>query len=179
MNFGNINWDEVEASGQGGDFKRPKADGYVIRITKVEDDVERDKLIITYDIAEGEFAGHYSDEWGEKNPWAHQFFVSYKPSALGLFKQFYTILEDCNNFKWDQRSESMFIGRLMGIVLKEEEYVGNDGTVKTRFSKLVDFKTVEQIRNKDFKRPELKKLDESKRPKATPVADILGADLPF
>ena len=46
---------------------------------------------------------------------------------------------------------------MIGLVLGEEEYINNNGEVKKRLY-VKDVKTVEQIRNGDFKIPELKTI---------------------
>ena len=49
-------YNEAKASG---DFERLPAGGYVIRITGVKDDTEKEYLQVVYDIAEGPEAGRY------------------------------------------------------------------------------------------------------------------------
>ena len=159
----NLNWDEIDTTEQ--EYKKLPANGYVIRITGAEDDQVHEKLIITFDIAEGEYANYFTeDAYRAERPYLHQFYVSYKEKAMGLFKRFFECVEKSNSWKWDGHTESLFIGKVMGIVLAEEEYLGNDGQVKTRFSRLVDYKTVEQIRTGDFKVKPTKKLEEQNNP---------------
>ena len=60
-------WNLIEESTGGS--KLPVG-GYVIKILDVEDVPSREYLRITYDIAEGEHAGHYSDSFGKQNAWS-------------------------------------------------------------------------------------------------------------
>ena len=48
-------------------------------------------------------------------------------------------------------------GKYIGIILGEEEYRAKDGSVKTRLS-VVNTRSVQSIREGDFKVPELRKL---------------------
>ena len=68
-------------------------------------------------------------------------------------------------------------GQFVGLVLGEEEYKKNDGTVGTRLY-VKDIKTVEEIRKGDFKVPALKKLPVEDIPTFTEIAGD-DDDLPF
>ena len=153
------NYESVQASS--GEFSRPTAGGYVCVIMSAKD-VPFDKttnkgdyLKIEYDILEGEFKGYYSEQfekWGGN--WNASFIRSYKEKALGLFKHFINCIEESNvGYKWAW-NESTIKGTMIGLVLGEEEYINNHGEVKKRLY-VKDVKTVEQIRNGDFKIPEL------------------------
>lgn len=151
------NFDKIQASG---DFEKLPAGGYVIRITDVEDRPADDKqyLLITYDIAEGEYADHFRNTDAEF-VFSHQFIRSYKEKALGMFKAFVNAVEASNaGFKWDWK-ESKLRGKILGVVLGEEEYENNRGEVKVGL-KVKACKPADAIRNGDFKVPELKKLPE-------------------
>lgn len=156
------NYENVQASS--GDFARPTAGGYVCVIMSAKD-VPFDKttnkgdyLKIEYDILEGEFKGYYSEQfekWGGN--WNASFIRSYKEKALGMFKHFTNCIEESNvGYKWAW-NESTLKGTMIGLVLGEEEYINNNGEVKKRLY-VKDVKTVEQIRNGDFKIPELKTI---------------------
>ena len=54
--------------------------------------------------------------------------------------------------------EKTLIGKLIGLVLKEEEYVGNDGSTKTRIVVHTE-KSIQEIKEGKFKIPEIKRLD--------------------
>ena len=76
----------VKASGGDGGFTPLPEGAYVVEIVAVMDNEEREYLEVTFDVAEGEYAGYYSDEWGVAHPYAHQIKVSYKEKALGMLK---------------------------------------------------------------------------------------------
>lgn len=60
------------------------------------------------------------------------FVKSYKQKALRFFKGFKTAVEESNrNYTFKNDPQSL-VGKFMGVVLGEEEYRANDGSVKTR-----------------------------------------------
>lgn len=168
-----------DATASTGEFQRMPAGGYVARIQAVrvkgEDygrtvDYPEEKMYIKliYDIAEGEFEGRYSDEYwaGIDKDYGHQIFLSWK--NMGAFKGNIKAIEESNPgfdamaaFTADQYA--LFVGKLVGIVLGEEEYIGNDGSVKTRFG-FPRLKSVQDIRDGKFRVPPLKKLNGDSAP---------------
>ena len=151
-----------------GDFKRLPAGGYVIRITEVEDKDDKEYLNITFDIAEGEHKGFYSDEWGKEHKFAHTFVRSYKEKALGMFKGFLKAVDDSNGTTFVEKAEKGFpeqqlVGKGVGILLGYEEYVNDRGEIRER-SRVAATRSVDAIRSGDYKIPELKKI--------APAADI-------
>ena len=193
----NFNMDEynaAEASTGGGEFKRMTAGGYIVRIQAVrtkgfdygcEIDFPEEKMYVKliYDIDEGEFAGKFSDEYwaDESKDWGHQIYLSWK--NMNAFKGSIQAIEESNpGFdamaaftadKW-----ALFIGKTVGIVLGEEEYMGNDGTVKTRFT-FPRLKSVQDIRDGRFRVPQLKKLAEDTAAPSTSAVEDTYSDVPF
>ena len=88
-------YSDAEARGDGG-FERLPAGGYVCKITDVEGVAAKGYLALTFDIAEGDRKGFYSDEWGLSHPYAHRFILSYKESALGMFKGRLKAIDESN-----------------------------------------------------------------------------------
>lgn len=169
------NWSEIEESTIGD--KLP-AGGYVVRIIDVEDVADREYLWIVYDIAEGEYAGHYSDDWGKKNPWAHRFTRSYKDSAEGMFKAFVNRVEESNRgFAWDQEDERQFVGKEVGVVFQTELYTNDKGDDKERLNMFRVY-AAQDIRNGDYKVPEPKDSRE-KVPASETVPVGAYDDVPF
>lgn len=155
------NYETVQASS--GEFARPNANGYICRIIDVQDvpigaDGKGDYLKISYDIADGEFKGYYKEQFDKfGGNWFASFIRSYKEKALGMFKHFTNCIEQTNTgYVWDWNEKGL-VGKFVGLVLGEEEYIGNDGGIKTRLY-VKDIKTVEQIKSGDFKIPEIKKV---------------------
>ena len=181
------NFENVQAST--GDFNKLCAGGYICRITLADDipmgaDGKGDYLKIEYDIAVGEFKDYYKEQY-EKfgNFWGGTFFRSYKEKALGMFKHFIECVEKSNSgfvWTWDEKT---LMGKVVGLVLAEEEYENSNGEIKTRLY-VAQVKTVEEIKNGDFKVPELKKVKRSTPAPSvsTPAFTVLGDDsegLPF
>lgn len=172
-------WENIEASG---DYKNVTPGGYIAIISGIKDVANKEYLEVYLDILQGEFKGYYKELYERKGFWGLKAYASYKEKALGLFKRFITSVEESNkNFTYDF-DENKLKNKAVGIVLSEEEYKKNDGTVSTRLV-VNKFYNVEAIKHNDFKVPELKKLDtgtntpvEEKRPV---FVDISEDDIEF
>jgi len=148
---------------EAGSFSRPEAGAYICIITKVEDISSKEYLKVTYDIAEGEHKGYYSD-MRENHPdwlWAGAYTKSYKPTALSMFKRFCSAVSKSNgNFVFDggqvNADEKTLVGKLIGLLFQEEEYYGNDGELKTRLIVNREF-PIDQIGKQ--KTPKVKELE--------------------
>lgn len=96
------------------------------------------KLIL--DIAEGEHAGRFSDEYwaGEDRDWGHTLYMSWKESALGMLKHTFSSFEESNAPKFDAKAAfeadnwQLFIGKFLLVSWQGEEYEGNDGKKRVR-----------------------------------------------
>ena len=175
------NYENIQA--QSGEFARPMPGGYVCEIVRAEDMPFRaetgkgDYLLIEYDFAEGELSAYHADAYKKFGYWGGRLVRSYKEKALGMFKHFTNCVEESNEgYTWDW-NEAGLAGKKIGLVLGEEEYMGNDGAVKTRLY-VKDIKTVEDIRRGDFKVPPLKKL-KGMGVAAAPAVEATDDDLPF
>ena len=124
------------------DFQRPTAGPYICNITKVEDKPvdasgKGDYLHIWYDIAEGDFKGYYADIRADHPDWVGvgSYYRSYKETALGMFKRMCSAITKSNpGFEFGEKNhdESTLVGKKVGLIFQEEEYYGNDGSLKTR-----------------------------------------------
>lgn len=183
------NYESVQATSR--EYAKPTAGGYVIGILNAVDvpldanTGKGDYLKVFYDIAEGDFKYYYTEQ---NKKFGGDYFInfikSYKEKALGMFKHFTNCLEESNaGYKWDWNEKGLK-GRLLGVVLGEEEYEKNDGSIGVRLY-VKDIKTVEQIRNGDFKVPELKKIERKENSDTSDLNDlssfeeITTDDLPF
>ena len=170
------NWNNIEAQGNE-EYKRLVPGGYVCRITKVEDHPDKNYLYIEFDIAEGEYAG-YGSSCLERNGFTPlRMYRSYSDKAAGMFKGFIQNIEASNNgYHWDWKEQTL-VARLIGIVIGEEEYKKQDGSVGTRFN--ARDKTVEAIKDGRFKVPEKKllPLEQTTTPTFSALDD--DSDLPF
>jgi hypothetical protein len=177
-----INDFENVKAAEGGDSK-PQAGGYVCVITSVTDVPDREYLLVEFDIAEGPHAGYCSERAGRFGNWPSmgRTYRSYKGSAVGMFKAFVKSVEESpenKGYAWDW-NEKKLAGKSFGAVLGEEEFLGQDGSVRTGL-KLVACKTTDQIRSGDFRVPAVKKLKESERPAASGAfTDVTTDDIPF
>ena len=166
-----------------GEFERLPAGGYVIKITGVENNEDKQYLKIVYDIAEGPERGRYKNEDAEHD-YRHSFIRSYKEKALGMFKAFIKAVDEANETNFNDFiekgfDEQLLKGNRVGVLFGYEEYNANDGSVKERLY-LVRFLTIEQVRAGDFKVPELKKLKTDTAPTIPEGFTALpDADMPF
>ena len=176
------NYESVQASS--GDFARPTAGGYICKIVNVEDvpldpnTGKGDYLRIEYDIADGEFKGYYKEQFDKfGGNWFASFIRSYKEKALGMFKHFINCIEQSNSgYEWDW-NETGLIGKVVGLVLGEEEYENSQGEIKTKLV-VKDVKVTGDILDGSFKVPAPKKLPE--RNTTNNFAPVgVDEDLPF
>ena len=183
----NINWNDVQD-----EIRRPVPGGYAAKITKVEDNTEKKCLYIQWEFAEGEFKGCNQETFATFGFWPMLICRSYKPTALRFFKGFKTAVEMSNrNFVFNNDPQSL-VGKYVGVVLGEEEYMSKGGELKTRLY-VAETRSGKAIREGDFKIPELKKLAPSvaspsyggySAPAAAPASDFVlleddDANLPF
>ena len=165
------NFESVEAASE---RKRLTPGGYICRITKVEDVSDKEYLRMEYDFADGELKGYW-DENDERFGWRDSFVRSYKDKAAGFFKQFVQSVEQSNSgfaWKWEEQALK---GKLVGIILSEEEYQKRDGSVGTRL-RVSKTTSVDKIRSGDYTVPAKKTLAVNER---TTASAISNDDLPF
>lgn len=159
---------------------------YSCKITAVEDFPEREYLKITFDIAEGEYAGYYSKGREDHPDWAWygSYCKSYKPKALPMFKRFCSAVSKSNkNYTFDggaaNADEKTLVGKKIGLTFQEEEYYGNDGELKT---KLIIYSEFPLDKIAEQKVPKVKKLKEE-TPKTVDDGFLnlpdSGDDIPF
>lgn len=152
----NINWNDVQEATERKDLP---VGGYVAGIMNAADVPDKEYLNICWDVAEGEYRGYFRDltksliERGKLNKgdwaWGGITKKSYKETALPFFKAFVTSVEQSNEGYKFNNQEATLRGKKVGVILREEEYMGNDGSVKTKL--VVDrFTSVEKIRSGDY-----------------------------
>lgn len=173
------NWDEVQEAQE---FAKPAPGGYIAKIVDNEEVESKEYWLVSWDFADGEFKEYYAGLSASRGFWGGKMVRSYKPKAMPFFKAFKTCLEASNRgFVFDETRPDCIIGKLVGVVLGEEEYTGNDGKTKTRL--YVDsVHTIKKIQAGDFTVPELKKLSASAASAPTGGYADLGNDdgeLPF
>ncbi len=166
------------------EFERVTPGGYVCGITNVKDVPESEYLLIEYDIAEGSLKNYYRQLSDARGFWGGKFVKSYKGKALPFFKGFITAVESSNSgYRWNY-DENTLRRRLIGLVLGEEEYRKNNGTVGKRLY-VAQVHSVDKIRSGDYTVPPLKKLVAppitaiSVAPSFDELEDVDDDDLPF
>lgn len=152
----------ISAVKEAGDSSFLKAGGYICKYTKVTDVPEKEYLQMEYDIAEGEFTDYYKSLEEKLNFWGGRCYRSYKEKALPMFKRMCSAVTKSNPgfiFDGDENAdETTLVGKKVGLVLGEEEYIGNDGSVKTRLYVVREVE-ISNIIDGKFKVPPLKKLE--------------------
>lgn len=194
-----LNWNSIQSSGDG-EFTSLPAGPYVVRITQfidVDDEANRngkpnnppkEYVEVVFDIAEGEHAGYYSDDWGKTHPYAHHFFMSYKESAQGMLKGRLEAIQASNPgfdpfAAWNAARADMFVNRLVGINLQEEEYE-RDGEVKTRLNvcQVVDAQRVRDGKVKPRAKKPIgggRKRAGAQAPTLSATKEVWSGDIPF
>lgn len=176
-----------------GSYPRPKAGGYVIRITSAANNKQNERIDIEFDFAEGEFAGYYKDMQERFKFWGGKFSKSYKERALPFLKSFIEMVQESNANTdglvigdFEDVDETKLIGMLVGMVVGEKAYIGNDGKEKVKLDTYnASFISVEDVRSGNYTVPEFQPLEE-KPPEAAGVVDMSGNfgpvndnDIPF
>lgn len=177
----NVNWNDIQD-----DVRRPVPGGYAARITKVTDVEEKEYLLIEWEFADGEFKGANKETYDAFGFWPLAFVCSYKEKALRFFKGFKTAVEESNPRYVFNNDPQSLVGKFVGVVLGEEEYLTKKNEVKTRCY-VAEKRSGKAIREGEFKIPALKKLDPSKLAQSSysaPAADYSvldddDAELPF
>lgn len=187
-------YDKVQAYS---DAQQLPTGGYIARIMGAEEKDYGDTsvLLVSVDIAEGEFKGYYKDRYAsdKNNPdrkWkgVARFYV---PKDDGTeqdewtkraFKTCIEAVEDSNDgYKWDW-DETKLKGKTVGILVRQKEYDFNDR--RGWAPEIFKFMAADAIRNNKFKTPEDKPLKgnaSTSKPSASAAnntADV-DDDLPF
>ena len=161
------NWDDIQER-RPGEHDRPAPGGYIARIVRVEDDEKKEYLRIEWDFDEGEHKGNNAGTFDRAGFWPIALYRSYKHTALGFFKAFKTSVEMSNKgYAFDCARPEALEGKLMGVVLGEEEYIKKDQTVGKRLY-VYCVRSVKAIRDGDFDIPALKRLAAGQAPAAYP-----------
>ena len=145
--------------------------GYVCKILSVEiqENTWGEKMIISFDIEEGEQKGFYARNYKEQDTEDKKWKGNYRVSVpcddgsekdnriMSMFKAFIQKVEDSNNgYHWDW-DESKLKGKLVGIIFNEKEWEFNGRTgffTNPRFTA-----TVQDIRDGNFKIPDIQYLN--------------------
>ena len=146
-------------------FNSPTPGAYILGIISAE--VTQSKsgnnmLVLSLDIADGEFKGHYrrkQEQFGGNKLLKHRRVVDTEKS-LPYFKGDIKAIENSNlGFKFDF-DERKLKGKLVGGMLGEKEFEGRDGEIATTLE-LSFLCSVDKVRSGELKPPKIKRLDGS------------------
>ena len=167
-------------------FNTPAPGAYILGIVSAEATQSKsgnDMLVLSLDIADGEFKGHYrrkQEQFGGSKLLKHRRVINTE-NSLPYFKGDIKAIEKSNNgFKFDF-DESKLRGKFVGGMLGEKEFEGRDGEVATTLE--ISFLcSVEKVRRGDLAIPKIKRLDGSKTTanySGHEPAQMTEEDLPF
>ena len=164
-----VNLGKVDAAGN---YARPKAGGYVIRMTSVTNNAPNERLDIEFDFYEGEFKGYYKDLQERRGFWAGKFNKSYKEKARPFFKGFLDSVIKSNSDTsgliigdYEDVDETKLVGLTVGMVVGEKEYIGNDGLKKVKLDTYnATFIPADDIRSGSYEVPEMVLLEGASQP---------------
>ncbi len=193
-----INMDEYNEAKAIGENDRLTPGAYIARIIAVRTNGidkfghfvdyvnEKQYVKLVFDIAEGEFAGKFSDDfwYGEDKDYAHCTYLSWK--NLGALKGNMEAIAASNPgfdpmAAFNADAWHMFVGRYMGLVIGDEEYESDDGEIKTRL-RLPNVKSVQDIREGNYRIPATKKIEGSKSgatAQSYQESSVSDEDIPF
>ena len=181
-------YDEVQA---GGDFTPIELGGHKLIIKKIEDVSNGvvSYLKVMYDTAPDDiqpnyFAEQYKNDTRETKKWGgviNIFPTDRDGRTSKKFKQFCTSIERSNNsqIEWGAKFEQSIVGKVVGGVFGEEEYLDTANNVKTA-RKLFWFRSVDGIQ--DAKVPNKRTLEgtDTNAPDGfVNIPDGIDEDLPF
>lgn len=170
------------------------AGGYVAKIlnAKVEEYSWGEKLVISFDIAEGEykdfFRKQYNENTREDKKWKGNFRLTvpqesnqYFDSQKRTFGNAIWAIEESNpSFRWAW-DENALKGKMVGVLFRNFEWEMDDG--RSGWStEACTFVSVEDVRTGNFKQPKDKPL--KNKPVSNASADVFvpvddSGDLPF
>lgn len=134
----------------------------------------KQKFVLAYDIAEGEFAGYFDAQFkrakeqdASKAKWRGTydcFILTNEGKTNPFFKGLIACIDKSNEpFQCvvnGQLNEANFKGKLIGMLFRKEEYMGSDGKKKETV-KACAARSVQTIREGNFEIPEPKLLQGS------------------
>lgn len=171
------------------------AGGYVAKIlnAKVEEYSWGEKLVISFDIAEGEYKDFFSKQYNENTredkKWKGNFRLTvpnegnqYFDSQKRTFGNAIWAIEESNpSFRWAW-DENALKGKMVGVLFRDREWEIDGKTGMT--TEACTFVSVEDVRTNNFKMPKPKMLNKVARKTEnnsnfTVIDDEDLGDLPF
>lgn len=178
-----------------GDYEPLPAGGYICEIIGVDETISKNgkKMIkIALDIAEGDEKGRFMEAYkantSDFKKWpnsavVYQLVLDGSGNTHGRFKQFTDCVVESNDgfeIEWGKGFGACFKGKMIGALFGREQYESQkDGKLRWN-TRAQTFKTVEDIKNGNFKIPEDKPLAENTN-SAVPsgFTEVNDDDIPF
>lgn len=187
MNFNKPQgYDEVEACGE---YTPIALGGHKLVVKKMEEVTAssgRQYLRVTFDTSQddrqpGYYAEQFKNDSRENKKWggvATLFPTDKDGRTSKTFKQFCTSIERSNNSKiqWGAGFEASIVGKVIGGIFGEEEYLNQMGEVKTA-RKLFWWRSVDGVA--DAKIPDKRTVDKPADDGFMHVPDNIDEELPF
>lgn len=177
-----FNFDNITEQTEGAREQLP-AGPYVAKILDMYDVPEKDYVVLVFDIAEGPRAGEFDSQWGKNNEWAHRIYVSYSEKAQGFLKGRLKAISDSNPgfdayAAWNAGRLDMFRYRLLGVNLREEEYIKDDGSIGSSL-KVAQVVAADKVRRGEVETLEPKRVKPVNQPSIPAATDYSDIDIPF
>lgn len=184
---------DVEIKRNSGSGEPLPAGGYVAKImnAEVKEYSWGEVLVISFDIAEGEykdfFATQYRENTNEDKKWKGNFRLTvpqesnqYFDSQKRTFGNCLACIEESNSgYHWNW-SEAELKGKMVGVLFREREWEWDGKSGVT--TECCTFSSVDDIRSGNFKMPKPKLLNKTAietKPSTSDFEEILDDDLPF
>lgn len=125
--------------------------GYICQIKSVENVESKQYFEINYDIAMGEHEHYFAQQSHTYNNrfWPGKLFVSYNPNDSSRFMMLMKCLKESNKDASFSGDEQCMVGKQIGLVLQEEEYLDKYKTPKVRM-RVAEITSVDKIRCGDY-----------------------------
>ena len=187
MNFNKpAGYDDVQA---GGEFTPIELGGHKLKIISLEEmtastGTKYIKVIFDTapdDVQPGYFADQYKNDTRDQKKWggtAMVFPTDKEGKTSKGFKQFCTSIERSNNsqIQWGAGFEASIVGKMVGGVFGEEEYINGNGEKKVA-RKLFWWRSTDGVQ--DAKIPDRRTVDENASSGFMSIPDGIEEDLPF
>lgn len=158
----------AEAKANDEQYEEVEAGGYVCNIVDaiLNNSDGKANIELHLDIAEGNHKGFFQKLEDRAGFWGLRGYMSFKETQINKFLKTCTAINVSNpGFSFDPMREGgadvdTLKGKHIGVVIQKEEYKANSGDIREKCS-VYNFTEVSKIREKKYKVPALKKLDDS------------------
>ena len=152
-----------EAQAFTGEYESLPAGGYVCRIVSAKENKSstgKPMLKLALDISEGAYKDFFKKKFDkdtrDEKKWGCTYYQMLTNESAGFLKGLVEDIEKSNGFKWDW-DENKLKGKLVGMLFQREEYEKSSGDIGL-FAKPISPRSIQTIREGDFKVPEDKPL---------------------